>query len=247
MPNKKYDWPAIAGIRRIPGLSNAQEANIERAAANTGRTDEIARMLVRWTTATGTMRATIRTLIDEAAGAYIVENSDVPTKPEQPAKADAITIIISGRDRENGALEHIVLDTDGVAAVTDDQMYERGPHYIIVTTDASSDQKEFAALLAKTLDRDTEQGATAMMPDAFAAITADATPSSTEKTTVTTGTGGQSKETKAIAEIRCGETTITADINAPAMMLTANDAARRALEHARERFSVKLQNRLGSR
>ena len=151
MPTKKYDWPRIAGIRTIPGLSNAQEANIQRAAAKEERTEEIAKTLARWTTAIGTMRATIRTLIDEAAGAYILENSDVPTTPEQPAKADAITIIISGRDRENGALEHIVLDTDAVAAVTDDQMYERGPHHAIMTTDAKSEQSEIAALLAKTL------------------------------------------------------------------------------------------------
>ena len=50
---------------------------------------------------------------------------------------------------------------------------------------------------------------------------------------------------EATSEIKCGETMIRTNIKVPA--ITASEAARRALEHARERLSVRLQNRLGAR
>lgn len=55
---------------------------------------------------TGLIRAQVRTLIDEGAEPYLLENAEQATD-DQPAMADAITILITAVVPGTGKLEHI--------------------------------------------------------------------------------------------------------------------------------------------
>ena len=148
----RYRWPEILELRGIPGITSGQQMSITRAAGIGDRTGEVRRTLQGWIRDQGRMKAVIRTLIDESGGPYLAENPGDTVRPVQLGRADAITIVISGRRMKDDRIEHIVLDTDVAVVTRDREMHEAAAVRAVTTEDCRASVAEIRSQLSQVFD-----------------------------------------------------------------------------------------------
>ena len=154
MTKKKFEWDQIRRLRDIPRIGNAQEITIRRASTLAAKTAEIELKLERWINKDGNMSAVIRTLIDEAAGPYLLENPDTTTR--------SLTAVSKSRRhhdhhhrpprRHRRARAHRAQHRRPSWDTPDEIMYEASSLKAIVTNDCTITIDELTSLLAQVYD-----------------------------------------------------------------------------------------------